>query len=153
MIVRFLEPREVSPTGHDGLTFEFPCKIIESNPGARKDDMQECRPRAEISGSQLAIWGFDGWFEGKKSDLIAATLFEYIRQSVLEAIASGDSLDEVEVSLSTTTAESEYPFEVNDLVDPDGFEVEFDLAKLKHKYSSQQDSEKQIGFDIPGEDV
>lgn len=153
MVVRFSKPREVSPRGLDGLIFEFPCKIIEPNPGARKDDVRECRPIAKISITQLATWESGSLFEGENHDLIAATLFEYIRKSVYEAIAREESPDEIEVSLNDNTAESEYPFEVNDLMDPDGYEIEVDLTKLKDRYASDQDSDKKIGFDIPEEDV
>jgi hypothetical protein len=152
MVVRFSNPREVSPRGRDGLIFEFPCKIIEPNTGARKDDMRECRPRAKISRTQLGTWESDISFEGENHDLIADTLFEYIRKSVYEAIAREESPDEIEVILNDTTAENEYPFEVNDLMDPDGFEVEFDLIELKERYASDQGSEKEFGFNIPEED-
>lgn len=152
MILKFLEAYETTPPGHHGIVYQFPFQIVEETPGARKDSVQDYQAEAEISGTLLATWGFDDWAQSGGSKLLAATLFEYVRDEVIESIAKEEPLDELELSLNSTKVESEYPFDVEQLTKPEDFEVEINLEALRRRYASEDDETGGIGFDISNGD-
>jgi len=125
---------------------------VEETPGARKDNVKDYEAEAEISDTLLATWGFDDWAQSGGSGILAATLFEYSRDEVIESIAREDSLHDLKLSLSSAKVENEYPFDVEQLTKPEVFEVEIDLEALRRRYSSENDGSAQIGFNLPSDD-
>lgn len=152
MIVKFLEPYESTPPGHHGIVYQFSFQIVEETPGARKDSVEDYQAEVEISGTLLATWGFDDWSQSGGSELLAATLFEYVRDEVIESIAKDERLDGLELNLNSSKVESEYPFDVEQLTKPEDFEAEIDLEALRRRYPSEDDGAGGIGFDLPADD-
>lgn len=150
MILRFSEPYETSSPGLDGLIYEFPFQIVESNRGARKDSVSEYMAKADISGTLLSTWDFDRWSGG--SETIAATLFEYIKEEVFERLISDDSLEDIVVHLRDDTEDNEYPFQKDKLTDPATVELKFEVEKLRQRYRDQEEDNRNIGFQIPEPD-
>ena len=150
MLLRFQEPYENSPPGLDGLVYRFPFQLIKPGSGARKDSVSEYTAEVKISGTLLSMWGFQRWNEG--SDEIAATLFEYAREAIIDRLAQNKSLENIVVNLRSNTAEHDYPFDKDCLAKPDGAEYEFDLEELSRQYRNQQDDDSTIGFQLPDPD-
>lgn len=152
MILRFSEAYESTPSGHHGLVYQFPFQVVKETPGARKDSVENYQLQVEISGTLLATWGFDDWHQSRGSALLEATLFEYVRDEVIESIAEEERLDELELSLNSSKVEGEYPFDVEQLTKPENFEVEINLKALKRRNDSNDDRFGEIGFEIPDGD-
>jgi len=152
MIVKFLEPYESTPSRYHGIIYHFPFEIVEETPGARRDSVEDYQVKVEISGTLLATWGFNDWAQSGGSKLLAATLFEYVRDEVIERITKDESLEGLQLSLNSAKVESEYLFDVEQLTKPEDFEAEIDLEALRRRYATEDDGAGGIGFDLPADD-
>lgn len=147
MILRFSKPYETSSPGRDGLVYEFPFRIIESSRGARKDSVSEYAAKADISRTLLSVWGFDQWRGG--NEIIASTLFEYVKEDIFDRLISEESLEDIEIYLGDGTEENEYPFQKDKLTDPANAEFKFDVERLRQKYRENDENNQTMGFQVP----
>lgn len=144
--VTFDESEVVTSGGLDGIEVVFPFEVVRSREGPRRDEVTEHTIRVSISGSLLALWGYERWDrDPDQEDEITRLLFEYARETVMDKLASETLAADEEVDLHTNNTPSENPWDPEQLRNPG--EAPITSEEIERRRS--QGGGSNMGFQTP----
>ncbi len=150
-IVKFGNPRDITPSGLDGKKIKFPFTVTVPAHGALRDKFTEHSIVVGIAGTLLGTWGFGRW--EVETDEIAKYLFEFAREEALGNLIDGSLEERHEIKIHGGNAPYKNPFEPSKLSNPSGATYQVDVEEARRFQKIKEKEERGFGFQIRREDV
>jgi hypothetical protein len=122
--VIFGPAERISTDAGESVVLRFPFGLIRPGQRARPDDSKRRFVEVEAPRALLTAWGFEGLAE--RHPAVVGTLFRYALQELDASLAAGRFPATESVVLRREALPAKLPFEVAELVPPNGHVVEFD---------------------------